>query len=56
MQLKNLLFGLLVRYVLFAVAAIFTELQSVFQRLFIFRGKIIDTLTDGALELDHVVL
>jgi len=40
------------RGVLFAVAAIFFELQTILERLFIFIGKIINALAHGAFQLD----
>ena len=51
-----ILFRFFVQSVLLTVDAEFFQLESIFQGLFIFSGKIIDLLALGTLELYHVVL
>jgi len=46
------LLGFFVCYMLAAMSAIFFEFQTIFQRLFIFIGKIINALAHGAFQLD----
>ena len=46
----------LMRRVLFAVPAKLFELEPVFERLFILVRKVGHTLTDGALELNQIIL
>jgi len=49
------LFGLFVRRVLLAAAAVFAELQPLLQSFLVFVG-VLGGLADRAFQLDHVVL
>ena len=50
------LFGLLMHGVFFAELAEFFDFQTRLDFLFIFRRKIIDLFTRGALKLDKIIL
>ena len=39
-----------------AMLAVFIQLQFIFQKLLILSGKIIDEMTAGTFQLDHIVL